>query len=276
MNMSWLESLIYGLISGISEFLPISSFAHQQILLHLFGTDGRDPVRDFFVHLGMLIAVIAACRSFMDLLKRGMNANSTGRYTGVQNNRAFMDWKLIRSALFPVVIGMFFLRYIFKFEDNLVITSLFLVTNGVIVFLPNRIIQGNKTASSMSAMDGVLIGSSGALSVFPGISRVACTYGVSVVRGAARKSALLWTLILSIYALACLCLMDLISVFAVGEINFWANLFTYILSGLSSYAGSYLGIYVMRFLAGRPSGNGFAYYCWGASLFSFILYLTVA
>lgn len=274
--MSWLESLIYGLISGISEFLPISSFAHQQIALHLFGADGRDPVRDFFVHLGMLIAVIAACRSFMDLLKRGMNANGAGGYTGSQNNRAFMDWKLIQTALFPMIIGMLFLRYILKIEGNLVLTSLFLAINGVVVFLPNRIIQGNKTARSMSAMDGVMIGSSGVLSVLPGISRVACTYGVSVIRGAARKNALLWTQILSIYALACLCLMDLISIFGVGEINFWGNFLTYILSGLFAYAGSYVGIYIMRFLTGRPGGNGFAYYCWGASLFSFILYLTVA
>ena len=276
MDMSWLESLIYGLFSGITEILPVSSAAHQQIMLHLFGIDGRDPVRDFIIHLGMLVAVTAACRSFMDIVKREMVSSSRRRHTDFPNSRASHDWQLIRSALLPMLIGMLLLRYILKLQDNLLLTALFLIVNGVILFLPGRMVQGNKTACSMSALDSLLIGCSGALSIFCGVSRVACTYGISVIRGAARKNALLWTLVLSIYALACLCLMDLITVFTVDGINFWVNFFNYILSGLASCAGSYIGIYLMRYLAGRPSGGGFAYYCWGASLFSFVLYLTVA
>ena len=54
MNFSWLESLIYGLISGLAEFLPISAEGHQHIMLYLFGGELRDPVRDFFVHIGLL------------------------------------------------------------------------------------------------------------------------------------------------------------------------------------------------------------------------------
>ena len=276
MDMSWLESLVYGLFSGISEFLPISSAAHQRIMLHLFGVDGRDPVRDLFVHLGMLAAVIAACRSFMDIVRRESASAHRSKHAGLQSRHALHDWQLIRSAIFPMLIGMLLLRYILKLHDSLLLTALFLTVNGVILFVPNRMVQGNKTARSMSALDSLLIGISGTLSVFCGVSRIACTYGVSVIRGAARKNALLWTLCLSIYALAYLCLMDLITAFTVSGINLWGSFFTYILSGLTAYAGGHIGILAMRYLSGRPSGGGFAYYCWGASLFSFILYLTVA
>ena len=276
MNMSWLESLIYGLFSGITEFLPISSAAHQQIMMHLFGVDARDPVRDLFVHFGMLVAVASACHSFMDILKREMASTRGRRYGGMQNIRALHDWRLVRSAVIPLLMGMLLFRYILNPQDNLLLTALFLTINAVILFLPNRFAQGNKSANAMSALDGLLIGSSGTLSILPGISRVACTYGTSMIRGAAKKNALLWTLVLSIYSLACLCLIDLIAAFTVSGINFWGSVFTYILSGFASYAGSYTGIYVMRYLTGRPTSSGFAYYCWGASLFSFILYLTVA
>ena len=273
MNMHWLESVIYGLFSGVSEFLPISSTAHQQIMLHLFGVDARDPVRDFFVHFGMLVAAAIACRSFLEIAKREISFH---RRKTSQNTRALFDWRLIQSAMFPMLIGMLILRYVLKLEATLLLTAFYLIVNGVILFIPNRMVQGNKTACSMSSWDSLLIGGSGALSIFCGISRMACTYGTAVIRGAAKKNALLWSLVLSIYALALLCLMDLITAFSTGTINFWGSFLTYILSGFTSYVGSQLGISIIRYLTKHPSNNGFAYYCWGASLFSFILYLTVA
>jgi len=276
MNMSWLESVIYGFFSGISEFLPVSSAAHQQIMLHLFGIESRDPVRDFFVHLGMLVAVIASCRSFLDIVKREMSSSNGHKRIESQSTRALFDWRLVRSAMLPMLVGMFVLRFVLKLQDTLLLTALFLIINGVILFLPNRMVQGNKTARSMSSLDGLLIGCSGVLSLISGVSRIACTYGTSIIRGAAKKNALLWSLVLSIYALLLLCLFDLIAAFTISGIDFWGSFFTYILSALTSYAGSYVGISAMRYLTGRPSSDGFAYYCWGASLFSFVLYLTVA
>ena len=43
MKLSWLESLIYGVISGLTEFLPVSSVAHQAIVLRQSGLPGGAP-----------------------------------------------------------------------------------------------------------------------------------------------------------------------------------------------------------------------------------------
>ena len=274
MNMGWLESLIYGLFSGISEFLPISSSAHQQILMHLFGIDARDPVRDFIVHAAMLIAAYMACRSFWDTVKRETLYAGRRQYANQQNFRVLHDKRLIQSAILPMLISMFFIRYVLNIKDNLLLVSFLLVINGVILFLPDRMVQGNKDARFMSTLDSVLIGCSGALSAFSGISRIGCTYGVAIARGAAKRHALAWSLILSIPALVCVCIMDFIAFFSVEVIGFWSSFFTYILSGVMAYIGSYIAISFMRFLTARPSSS-FAYYCWGVSLFSFVLYLTI-
>ena len=274
MNMSWLESLIYGLFSGVSEFLPISSSAHQQIMMHLFGVDARDPVRDFIVHTAMLIAVIMACKSFLDTVKREASYAGRRKYATYQNFRGFYDKRMIQSAIQPMLIPMFLLRYVLKLNDNLLLTSLLLTVNGIVVFLPDRMVQGNKDARFMSALDGVLIGCSGALSAFSGISRIGWTYGVATARGAAKKHALTWSFVLSIPALACVCFMDIITVFSVGTVGFWNSFFTYLLSGATAYVGSSVAISAMRLLIARPTG-GLAYYCWGLSLFSFVLYLTI-
>ena len=55
--MNWLQSLIYGLISGLTEHLPVSSLAHQRILHSLFGVSQSDPICDLLVHLAVLFAV---------------------------------------------------------------------------------------------------------------------------------------------------------------------------------------------------------------------------
>ena len=276
MIMNWFESLIYGLLSGVSEFLPISSSAHQQILLHLFGVDARDPVRDFFVHIAILIAVITSCKPILDLIKRDRSIRDRNRQSVAYNFTALQDWRVVQGAILPMLIAMLFLRYAIRLSPNLFISALFLILNGIILFLPERMVQSNKDARSMSSFDSVLIGLSGALSVFSGLSRVGCTYSVSVARGAAKKHAFTWSVLLSIAALACTSFMDVVAMFSGVTVAFWSNLLPYILSGISAYFGCVFSISVMRVLITRPSNHGFAFYCWGASLFSLILYLTVA
>jgi undecaprenyl-diphosphatase len=273
--MSWLESIIFGLVSGISEFLPISSSAHQQILLNLFGITGQDPVRNFFIHSAMLLAVMLNCRSFLDHVKREKALLQRHRGTVNQNPRALRDWRVIHSSILPLLLPMLLFRFLVKTDDNLILTVLFLTINGIILFLPERMVTGNKDARFMSAFDCVLIGSAGALSAFSGISRIACTYGVSLTRGVARKHAFTWSLVLSIYAIALLCALDIGAMFTSGLSGFWSNLHIYAFSAIASFIGSYAGIYFMRILSARPSSGGFAYYSWGAALFTFILYLTV-
>ena len=68
--MNWLQSLIYGLVSGITEFLPISSSAHQIILQKMFGQSGADPLQNLLVHLALLFALFTGGRSFIDHLRR--------------------------------------------------------------------------------------------------------------------------------------------------------------------------------------------------------------
>ena len=57
LELSWLESLIYGLISGFAEFLPVSSLAHQTIYLKLIGASNH-PILRFCAHLGSFGAVL--------------------------------------------------------------------------------------------------------------------------------------------------------------------------------------------------------------------------
>ena len=273
--MNWLESLIYGLISGFSEFMPISSKAHQDLLLVIFGANGHDPIRDMLVHIAMLLSIYSGCRSMLEQLKREATARVHNRFVRNKSARLF-DLQFVKNATLPLIVGTLIFSYIVGKSQSLLWTALFLMINGILLFIPERMIRANRDARTMSYFDSILFGIFGALSAVPGFSRMACSSSVAIARGAAPRKALDWALLLSIPAIILFVGIDFIGIFTFAEINmFWSNILGYILSAIGTYIGGYLAILLMKFLAERNGFYDVSYYCWGASLISFILYLTV-
>ena len=273
--MNWFESIIYGLLSGVSEFLPISSQAHQELLRLVFGVEYANPIVDFFVHLGMLLSIYSGCKTMIEHFRREQKQRSRKGYN--QNARVSLDKRFIKNSAIPMLIGIAVISYISKSNGNLLLASLLLLVNGIILYIPSRLLQGDKDARSMSAMDSILVGLAGSASALPGISRVGTVISVSRMRGAERKNALNWAFLLSFPALAIFMGIDLLQIITnFGAINVWSSLLIGILAALFSNFGGLLGITLMKFMSVRSGFSGFSYYCWGASLLTFILYLMVA
>ena len=73
--MRFFENLLYGIFSGISEFLPISSQAHQALVMQLFGRTQREPLRDILVHIALLIALYTASPNSLNSAERSSLAS---------------------------------------------------------------------------------------------------------------------------------------------------------------------------------------------------------
>lgn len=275
--MDWLQSILYGLFSGISEYLPISSQAHQKIFLYLFGIPHNDPVRDLIVHLTALVALYTGMRSLFDQISRDQRMARQRRKQHLPL-RTVLDVQVVRNAAIPMLVGMFIVSFLIKRDMELPIVCLLLLVNGSVLFITSRSIKGNKDAGSMSVFDSWMMGICGALSCFPGISRIGMTNCVAVLRGADKDRALIWTLLLSVPALVCWIVLDIIAIFSgVGVVSFWANIGYYLLSACGAYIGASLGLYLIRLFTSRSKYCiPFAYYSWGAALFSFLIYLTVS
>lgn len=268
MNMNWFSSLIYGFISGISEFLPISSKAHQELSSFLFGVSQNDPVRDFVVHIAMLLSLYYAC---VPLFQQVRKAPRSG-YMHV--TRQLVDKRFVSNATLPMLIGLIVLWYVVRGTNgNLLICAGMLLLNGILLYLPGRMLQGNKDSRSMSKIDSVLFGLIGGLGSVSGLSRVGSQTSLAIARGADRQQALNWTLQMSMPALLVLSFFDILQMFTVGNIPFWTSFFTYILSAVGSFIGGYCGIKMAKIVMERIGFFGFAYYSWGAALLTFLLYL---
>lgn len=269
------ESLLYGLISGLTEFLPVSSKGHQAVLKELFGVTDAEPLRDIMIRISFLLAIIICCGTYIEKLRRDQKTGRRSRRNRFIDSSTAYDLQIIKTAGSSMLAVMLLAGFTGSFAGNLAMVALFFVINGLALYIPEHLPHSNKDASKMSALDGLLIGISSALSILPGISRVGCSLSCSIARGADKQKALNWVLVLSIPATVLWLVFDLISLFTVGIGYLTFQIFLgYLLSAMVAFAAACCGIYIIRFITLRSDISFFGYYCWGMALLSFILYLT--
>lgn len=271
--MSWLQAIIFGIVSGISEFLPISAQAHSKILLWLFGVDGIDPLRDLIVHIAVAAALITATANLLENLLRERRISTKGARVNNHANRTNRDNRLVRTATTPMLLVFLVLSYITR-NIPLPLMSLLLLINGVILYLPDRMLRGNKDSRYMARADGILLGLAGAAAALTGISGIGLILFVAAVRGADQRHAVSWGLLLCLPLFVLQILMDIFTIFInLHAITLSAGFLGYLLIALCAYAGGYLAVKLVRLLGARIGFSAFSYYSWGVALFTFILYL---
>lgn len=274
--MSFIESLIYGLVSGLAEFMPVSTQGHQALMLRLFGLGVREPGRDVFVHIGILLALVSACRTMFNhvLTKQRVTVN-TRRGRRVER-RSTYDLQLVKAAVVPMILGLFGYLAVRKLEGNMAWLAVLFAINGIFVMVPEYTRRGNKDGRFMSGWDSIALALFGALSALPGISRNATMHFYCTLRGADRSHSLNWFLLLSVPALILFILFDIVNLFVLplGTVTFISFLW-YLVSAVAAFCGAHLSISLLRYLSVHMGYTGFAYYSWGAAMFSFVLYLIV-
>lgn len=268
--MSLLQSILYGFVSGLSEFMPASSRAHQLILMELFGSQ-LDPVMDFLVHVAVLAALYFGARNLFEAFLR--ERRIAGRRTKRQPATRDYTYPFVRTASVTLIIAYICLTYICGQQYALMTVSVLCLVNGILLFIPDRLIQSNKTAEHMTVIDSVLTGLFGALSAFPGISRIGAANAYAISRGANRQHAFNWTLFISFPAVLLMILVDLIGIFTGALPITFMRVLGYILAMGFAYLGANLSISLMKFLAIKVGFSSFSYYSLGMALFTFILYL---
>lgn len=274
--MSIIESIIYGFVSGIAEFLPVSSRAHQILLRYMFGIDSRNFLQEFLVHIGLFLSVIVCCREVLSRLRREQKAISLTRYRKKRSldPKSYYDIRLLKAATFPLIIGLFLTFLTVKMDHKLLTVMAFLLVNAFILFIVEHMQHGNRDSRTMSGLDGIMIGILGSLSVFPGISRTGIVSAYATARGADSEHVTNWAVLLGIPAIAFLIFFDIFGMITVGvgEISF-PILAGSLLSGITAFCGGYFSISVFRTVLKHSGFSQFAYYCVGAAFLTFIIYL---
>ena len=278
MDFNLLEALFYGFVSGLTEVIPVSSKAHQALLIQLFNEDANVHLLDFLVHAGILVALFIVsgkqlAKSYQDYQRGRASRRRNRRSADVLSVR---DFQLFKTILIPLILGMCLYGLGSSLTKPLYWVSGFFLLGGIILHIPIYIPHGNKDSRSMSRLDGVLIGLGSILSVLPGVSRVGMLLTVSVGRGAAPEQAFRWALMLSIPALAVLMGFDVyyMATVGMGSAGF-PEIIQALLGGFAAFIGTMCAVSLMKLLSSKANYLNLSYYCWGAALFTFIICLFV-
>ena len=247
--MNLLQSLFFGLISGLSDILPVSSQAHKAMLLKIFGENAEAPLLRLFIHAGILAALYYCCANQITRITRQLRLSRVPKKKRKRpvDMRTLMEFRLLRMIVIPVLLSLCFYNYTVAWGTRLNLMAIFLLINGVILFIPSLMPTGNKDARNMSALNGLLIGLGGAASVVPGISAIGSVNAVSSICGADRSFSLNLSLLMNMVLTVALIAFDFAAVYASGAGNLsFSVLCTYLISGVAAFGGAYLGIQTMR------------------------------
>ena len=274
--MTLLENIFYGLVSGVTEFLPVSSKVHQSLLRYIFGSGERIAIQDLFIHIGIFFAVLIACRDRIIHLYREQQALSMKRRKRARasNHITYYNLRLLKTACVPLFFGSLIYFVTAKFEQDLIAMMLFVLLNGIVLLIAEHTRHGNRDARTMSGFDGIVMGVLGAASSLPGISRTGMISSYATMRGAEGKSIAEWSILLCIPAMLFSVCYDLFGL-AVGGVPsadflFMLNCF---LSGCMAFFGGYIGISILKLILVHSGFSKFSYYCFGMAMLIFILYL---
>ena len=274
LDISVLQSLLYGFISGLTEFLPVSAETHRMFFTQMTGMSPEPPLLRLCVRLFALIGLFVSCHNSIMRMRREQKLSliPARRRRRKPDAAILLQRRMVISTAIPIVLGLLFTVRCAELTSLLWLQGVLLILNGLILYLPQFMLRGNKDARAMSGFDSLLIGLAGALSVFSGFSRMATIVSFARMRGADKGFGVELALLLCIPALLCLCLIDFFQLISVQTSPVFLLCAT---ASAAAFAGSYLGVHLIRYFGRKPGFTAFAYYSWGAALLAFVLYLTI-
>jgi undecaprenyl-diphosphatase len=272
-----LQSVILGIIQGVTEFLPISSSAHLILIPIIFNFSNGVADSLFFdvsLHFGTFLSVIIFFfKDWVSLLK-SFFTSLTNRGEKTADEKLF--WYIFLATLPAAFFGVIFedaIELMFHSFERIsmlyIATSLTLVS--FVMIFSEKHSKGEKTTKDMSLKDAMIIGAAQALALFPGVSRSGITISVGLFLGYRREESAKFSFLLStpvIFGAFLLKFINSISTLNAGDINH------YIIGTVTSAAVGYIAIkFLMDFLKERRL-NAFAYYRIALSIVLVILFFS--
>ena len=279
MNISWLQSAVLGLVSGLSEPLPLSAEAHRAVLGRFFGLADFDPFLLLVCHLASLIVVLLMGRLELKRLRRTAKLLKTPprRRTVHPELNSAGTLKLLRTAL-PIVLACRLLGiYLTGIEQKLYLLALTLIISGFILHAPVRMRSANKDGRHLGKLDAALIGIGFGLGAIPGVSGVGAAVSLGQIQGADRRYAVRFAWILLCVGLAVSMCIDALRIWGAGMEWTLSIILSALIMGICAAVGTALAVRLMFALIRRGGIgiSGFCYYNWGLALLCMALFLLV-
>lgn len=190
------QSIILGIVQGLTEFFPISSSAHLVIFQHFFNIKKEAPLLDAILHAGTLMAIVLVF--WNEIIKIMKDIPFIFKRNGAGKEGVKLLYLLLVGTFPAVIIGLIFQEKIESAFSSPKQAGVFLLFTSLMLFLTKFTREKNKT----KGYHALIIGIFQALALLPGISRSGATIASALALGWEREFAFKFSFLLSIPAIA--------------------------------------------------------------------------
>jgi undecaprenyl-diphosphatase len=187
--MNIIQAIVYGVVQGIGEFLPISSTAHLVLVPWLFKWNDPGVAFDVALHLGTATAVILFF--FKDWL---MLIHAGFREPKSKNGKLF--WLIVLATIPGGLFGVLLDKYMETFRNPALI-GVMLIVMGIVLYYADKKSMKKTKLEDIGMKRSIIVGVSQIFAIIPGVSRSGITMSTGRVLGIEREAIAKFTFLMS-------------------------------------------------------------------------------
>lgn len=216
--MSLVSAIYFGLLQGLTEFLPVSSSGHLLLFRSLFASYDSPLLLDIVLHAGSLLAILWFFKEIV------------------------FDKKGIKKLIMPLFVGtipavlvglLVYQRFQTIFSTPQLLGYSFLTTS-ILLALFSLIPWGRVTLTKVPSLNAFIVGLFQALAIIPGISRSGSTIFAGRLQKFNQKTTFAFAFLLAIPAILGSLVLSLKDGLTLGVVNPWPVLVGFLVSFVSS------------------------------------------
>ncbi|MFT5724956.1 MAG: undecaprenyl-diphosphatase [Bacteroidia bacterium] len=180
--MSLVEAIILGIVQGLTEFLPVSSSGHIELVKAIQQTEiEEDLLFTVFLHLATALSTAVVFRKDLVAIFKGILSFKW-------NDETKFAWFVFVSMIPAALVGLFLKDQIEAlFNKNVLLVGAMLLVTGALLFISDRVKSSQD--KEISTGRSILMGIVQAIAILPGISRSGSTIVTGVLLGIPRNKA---------------------------------------------------------------------------------------
>ena len=250
--MNVIDSVILGIIQGLTEFLPVSSSGHLELGKAILGDQSVPEESLLFtvvLHFATALSTIVVFRKDIWSILKGllkMEWNEDLQFVS----------KIAISMLPAVIVGLFFEKQLEAlFGGSIMLVGCMLLVTALLLFLADK---AKNTDKKVSFKNAFIIGISQAIAMLPGISRSGATISTSVLLGNDKTKAARFSFLMVIPLIFGKITKDILS----GELTYDIQNFTSLSAGfIAAFIAGLFACTWMISLVKKSKLTYFAIYC---------------
>jgi undecaprenyl-diphosphatase len=247
--LNLVQTIVLGIVQGLTEFLPISSSAHLKVVPIALGWGDPGVAYTAIIQLGSIVAVL--WYFWKDLTTITLGAVNAVMRRDYESQEFKMALGIALGTIPIVFFGLLIKILVPDFDKSplrslasIAIASIFM---SLLLAIAEKIGTRNRTYEKLTVKDGILMGLGQAMALIPGCSRSGSTLTAGLFMGLERAAAARFSFLLGIPAITLAGLVELKG--ALGEGMGDAGVVTLAVGTISAFVFSYLSIaWLMKFL----------------------------